>query len=82
MSVDTPQRRRRILQLVQNALPGSTVVFAGGTPGCLAFRIKSANGRYRSGTIKLLAHHRRIRLNRAWLQRQLEIHAAADRPRS
>jgi hypothetical protein len=71
MTVDTPQRRRRIQQIAKNAFPGSTVVFLRAQPGALAFRIRAVNGRFRTGVIKLLPHHGKVRLNRSWLQRQL-----------
>ena len=34
--------------------------------GSLAFRIRTPNGRFRSGVIKILPHHVSIRLNRRW----------------
>jgi hypothetical protein len=71
MVVDTPQRRRRIQQIASNAFPGSTVVFLRAPRGALAFRIRSVNGRFRTGIIKLLSHHGKVRLNQSWLQRQL-----------
>jgi hypothetical protein len=71
MAVDTPQRRRRIEQLVGNAFPGCTAEFLPASPGALAFRVRGPTGRPRSGVLRLPAHHGRIRLNSAWLQQLL-----------
>ncbi|MBI3865090.1 MAG: hypothetical protein HY290_24720 [Planctomycetia bacterium] len=80
MTADTPQRRRRIEQLVKNLLPGCTAAFMPGTDGGLAFRIRSKNGRFRTGIIKLLSHHQKVRLNRHWLQRQISVHEGPKSP--
>jgi hypothetical protein len=74
VTLDTPQRRRLIQQLVRNECPGCTVVFVGAPAGAVAFRIRAASGRFRSGVIKLLAHHGHIRLNSAWLKREMKVH--------
>jgi len=71
--VDSAQRRRRLEQLVQNDFPGCVVVFLPSTDGSVAFRIRAKNGRYRSGAIKLMPHHRAIRLNKSWLERALRM---------
>jgi hypothetical protein len=80
MTVDTAQRRRRIQQLARNAFPGSEVVFLRAQAGALAFRIRAVNGRFRTGIIKLLAHHQKVRLNPSWLQRQLADCHRPERP--
>ncbi|MBI1374049.1 MAG: hypothetical protein GC159_15115 [Phycisphaera sp.] len=57
---------------MQNVMPGCVAVFVDAPNGALAFRIRAASGRYRSGEIQLLAHHGHIKINRAWLEDQLE----------
>jgi hypothetical protein len=71
VAVDTPQRRRRIEQLVGNAFPGCAAEFLPDAPGALAFRVLGPTGRPWSGVLRLPAHHGRVRLNAGWLQRQL-----------
>jgi hypothetical protein len=71
MTVDTPQRRRRIQQLIRNAFPGCTAQFLPADSGALAFRVRGPTGRPRSGVLRLLGHQGRVRLNADWLQRQL-----------
>lgn len=61
----------RIQQLVRNAHPGCEAIFVDAPPDGLAFRVRARNGRYRSGVITLLRHHREVRLNSAWLDRQM-----------
>ena len=73
-SLDNLQRRRQIEQLVHNEFPNCQVEFISAPRDGLAFRIRAANGRYRSGVIKLLAHHGHIQLNRAWLAAQMKAH--------
>jgi hypothetical protein len=77
--VDTPQRRRRIQQLVGNQFPGCAAEFLSASPGALAFRVRGPTGRLRSGIITLPAHHERVRLNSAWLERQLQRAKASRR---
>lgn len=67
MTLNTPERRRRIEQLVRNEFPGCAAVFVMAPVGGLAFRICAPCGCVRSGIITLLAHHGHIRLNRSWL---------------
>lgn len=71
MAVDTPQRRRRIQQLVRNAFPGCSAQFLAASPGALAFRVRAPTGRFRSGVLTVPAHHEGVRLNSAWLERLL-----------
>jgi hypothetical protein len=71
---NTPPRRRKILQLVQNAMPGAHVVFSADDSDSISFRIRADNGQFRTGLITLLPHHAKIRLNRTWLERQIAIH--------
>jgi len=73
-SLDNPERRREIRQLVRNAFPACSAVFVEPPEGGIAFRIRAENGRYRSGVIKLLGHHGHVRLNTAWLAGQIKIH--------
>ena len=73
-TLDSAQRRRDLRQLVRNAFPGCSVVFVDPPAGGIAFRIRAGNGRYRSGVIKLLAHHGHVRLNGAWLAREMKVH--------
>lgn len=79
-TLDSPQRRRQIQRLVQNQFPNCKVHFITAPRDALAFRIRAPNGRYRSGIIKLLAHHGHIRLNRAWLTAQLKTHGGPAAP--
>lgn len=67
-------RRRDVRQLARNEFPDCSVVFVTAPTGAIAFRISASSGRYRSGVIKLLAHHAHVRLNRAWLARQMKVH--------
>jgi hypothetical protein len=73
MTADTPQRRRRIEQLVRNEFPDCEVVFVKVTEKSLAFRIRGANGRFRSGIVQVLPHHSLTRLNKDWLKRKLSV---------
>jgi hypothetical protein len=79
-TLDTPQRRRQIQRLAHNAFPNGVVVFVEAPRGGLAFRIRAVNGRFRSGTIKLLSHHGHIRLNRDWLAREIKAHGGPAAP--
>lgn len=72
MAVDTPQRRRRIQQLVANAFRGCSAEFVNAGRGALAFRVRGPTGRVRSGILRLPAHHERTRLNAAWLHQQFQ----------
>jgi hypothetical protein len=80
-TLDKPQRRRQIGQLVCNAFPTCTAEFVAAPAGGIAFRVRAANGRYRSGVIKLLAHHGHIRLNHAWLMREMKADGDMTRRR-
>ena len=80
-TANNPQRRRRIEQLVRNELPGCHAEFVAAAPrGGLAFRIRAASGPYRSGVIKLLGHHTRFPVNRAWLMNQMKVHGGPAAP--
>ena len=80
MGIDTPQRRKRIVQLVRNDLPDCEVEFTEDVEDVLAFRIRSSSGKYRTGTITLRCHHIRIVLNKAWLQQQIDEHGGPHVP--
>jgi hypothetical protein len=79
-SLDTPQRRRQIERLVRNALPTCTCEFMTPPAGGIAFRLRGENGRYKSGTIKLLSHHGQMRLNHAWLTSEMKRHGGPAAP--
>jgi hypothetical protein len=85
-TLDNPQRRRALEQLVRNAFPGCCAMFLEAPAGGVAFCIRAENGRYRSGVIKVPAHHGHVRFNSAWLARQIKIHggsaAASPNPMS
>jgi hypothetical protein len=80
MSISASERRDRITQLVGNEFPSCEVVFLEDDADVLAFRIRSSEGNYRTGTIKLLSHHSHVVLNKAWLQKQVAEHGGPHSP--
>lgn len=80
MSIDTPQRRDRITQLVGNEFPECEAVFGEDDVDTLAFRIRSREGNYRTGTIRLLRHHSHVVLNKAWLLEQVAKNGGPHSP--
>lgn len=80
MSINTSERRDRITQLVRNEFPDCEVVFVENDADELAFRIRSGQGNYRTGTIRLLNHHFHVVLNKAWLQKQVAEHGGPHSP--
>ena len=80
MSINTSERCDRITELVRNEFPDCEVVFLQNDADELAFRIRSSQGNYRTGTIRLLSHHSHVVINKAWLQKQVAEHGGPHSP--